>query len=168
MNQKFKLTPNTILVLIILTMVLIVNIFSTLSDFSSSKIATIESYRNSVFPLNILDLVKFILIIFMGWLIFGLIKRVAGKDKWSEKYYRRIKQIGWLSIFLILLDAISFVIREQYISINKDLATLSADPGIYTDIIAHALFSSPITWFLVVCIFLLADALEYSNKNSPA
>jgi hypothetical protein len=168
MNQKFKLNPNTILMLIIFGMVFIVNIFSLLSDFTSSKVTLMQSYRDAVLPVNILDLVKFTVVFFMIVLAFKLVKKGIKKENQSSQYYRGMKQIGWLSVLVVLLDAISFVLREQYISQNKDIATISTNPTIYADIISRALFSSPITWFLIVCIFLAADAVYENDLRNRA
>jgi hypothetical protein len=164
MKQKFKLNSNTVLMLVIFGMVFIVNIFSLLSDFISSKTAMMQSYKDAVLPITILDLAKFLLILFMAVLAFKLVKKIIVEKKRNDRYVRSMKQIGWLSVLVILLDAISFVLREQYVSQNKNIATIGIDTTIYTDIISHALFSSPIAWFLVVCIFVAADVLQPSTS----
>lgn len=165
--MKLKLNPNTVLILVILAMVLAANIINTLVASSSSDVASVQSISEATLPLNILDFIKIIIIFIMAWIGFSTIRRIVRHEKWNAKYYRSIKQVGWLSVLVVLLDAISFVIQEQYISQNKDLSAISTDVTIYTDIISHALFSSPIAWFLIACIFIFADVLEYVN-NAPA
>lgn len=167
MKQKLRLNPNTILILIILIMVLAANILNTAVTSSSSDVATIQSYREATLPMNILDLIKITIIFLMGWMLFSTVKKAARNAKWSDMLYRRIKQIGWLSVLVVVLDAISYVIRDQYIAQNKSLSTLGTDATIYTEVISHALFSSPLTWFLIACIFLFADVLNIVNKPQP-
>ena len=164
MKQRLKLNPNTILILIILIMVLAANILNTAVASSSSDVATIQSYREATLPVNMLDLLKIAIIFLMGWMIFSSVKKAAKHAQWSNSLYRKIKQIGWLSVFVVVLDAISYVIREQYIAQNKSLSTLGTDATIYTDVISHALFSSPLSWFLIACIFLIADILNLFNN----
>lgn len=158
MTKKIMLSPNSILVLIILAMVLIINIISLLTDLSNSSTAAMQAYRDNMMLANIAVAVKFILIVFMAWLAFRLIKSAG--NKWNERMYRGIKQIGWLSVVVVLLDSVSAVLKEQYSRQNQGHAGISSDPGVYTDIISQALFSAPVVWLLIACIFLIADILN--------
>ena len=163
--KKFKINPNTVLILIILAMVLLANIVNILVDFSSSDVASVKSYRDAGIPLNILDLIKIALIFFMGWNVYLLIKKVAKGEKWNAGFYTAIKRVGWMSILVLLFSSFSFVVREQYLSQNKNLMEISSDPAIYTDVISYTLFSSPIAWFLIAVIFITADILDNANRR---
>lgn len=164
MKQKFKPNSNTVLIAIILLMALVANAINTLITSSTSEVAAVQSYRQATLPLNILDFIKFSLIVLMGWIIFSNTKRIVKSRNWNERYYNSIKRVGWLSVLVVLLDAVSFVVKEDYIAQGKDLAELTTDATIYADVISHALFSSPIVWFLIACIFLIADVLNHANN----
>lgn len=164
MKQKFKLNPNTILTLCILGVALIVNLITVIANSSASDKTVINNYRETILPLNVFDFVKVALILFMAWLVFSIIKKVLQKEKWNPKYYVTIKRIGWLSILVMLMDAISTIAREQYIYKNESLPGIFSRPGIFTDIIAQTVFSSPVAWFLICSIFLLADVLHYAGE----
>lgn len=147
-------------------MALAANVLNSFVNSSTSNLASMQSLRNETLQLNILDIIKILIIVLMGWLLYSILKGVLREDKWSAKSFRNIKRVGWLSVLVVLLDAISFVIRDQYISQGKSLSTLSSDPAIYTEVISHALFSSPIVWFLIASIFLLADVLNHSHNKA--
>ena len=163
MKTKLKLHSNTILALCILGAALIVNLITVIANSTSSDKAIINNYRETILPLNIFDFVKIAIIFLMTWLIFSIVKKVLRREKWNPEYYVAIKRIGWLSILVVLMDAISTIAREQYIYKNEPLPGIFSRPGIFTDIIAQAVFSSPIAWFLICSIFLLADVLQYAG-----
>ncbi|MFV0605933.1 MAG: hypothetical protein ACK5NK_08850 [Niabella sp.] len=163
--NKFKLSPNTILILIILGMVLIATFISTIVDFGTSGIASIQAYRNKVLPLLIVDIAGVLLILFMCWRIFSMVKKIIATHKWNDRFFTTIKQIGWLSILVLLLQAISLTFREKYIAQGKNITEAASDTRIYSDILSQALFASPLIWFLIGSIFLLADALQHINNT---
>lgn len=164
MKTKFKMNPNTLMVLCILGVALIANTITIVVNSGGSDMPAIDSYRKTILPLNILDFIKIAIILVMAYFIFIIVKKVLRNEKWNDKYYRAIKQIGWLSVFVLLLDAVSFVAREQYIYKNAPVTDLLSNPLDYPGILAQALFSSPVAWFLICCIFLLADVLQYANE----
>lgn len=163
MKAKFKINPNTVLVLCILGVTLVVNLIMVLVNSMGSNMQPIDQYRKTILPLNILDFVKVAIIFFMAYLMYAIIRKVLRKEKWNDKYYHSIKRIGWLSVLVLLLDAISFIAREQYTYKNTSLTDLLANPAEYSSILAQAIFSSPVAWFLICSIFLLADVLQYAN-----
>lgn len=163
MKTKLKLHPNTILALCVLGVALLVNIVAVIVNSTSSENTAITNYGQTVLPLNILDFVKVGLIFLMAYFIFSIIKKVLRKEKWNPKYYVAIKRIGWLSILVVLLDSVSAIAREQYIYKNEPLSEIFSRPGIFTNIISQTVFSSPVAWFLICCIFLLADVLQYAG-----
>lgn len=164
MKPKFKATPNTVLILCILAMAMIINLIMTIVNIQKADMAIINNYRQIILPLNILDFLKAGVILFMGFSVFRITKNAITEAKWQSKYYYKIKQIGWLSVLVLLLHAISTVAHEQYIYKNESITNLWGNPGFYQDVISNTLFSSPLAWFLVLCIFLLADVLGYTGS----
>lgn len=164
MKPKFKATPNTVLILCLLAMAVIINLIMTLVNTQKADMAVINTYRQIILPLNILDFLKAGIILFMGFSVFRITKNVIAHAKWQPGFYYKIKQIGWLSVLVLLLHAITTVAHEQYIYKNESLTNLWGNPGFYQDVISSTLFSSPLAWFLVLCIFLLADVLKYTYE----
>lgn len=164
MKAKFKLNPNTILAICILSAALIVNLVIVIANSSPSDKAIINNYRETILPLNIFDFVKVAIILLMAWLVFFILKKVLRREKWNSKYHVAIKRIGWLSILVMLMDAISTIAREKYTYKNESLGDIFSNSGIFTEIISQTVFSSPVAWLLICCIFILADVVQYAGE----
>lgn len=166
MNQKFKITPNTLAIFCIMVLSLVAGLVNTVVNSRHSQVATVQDYQNAVWPLNILDGAKTLVLLLMVFLIYRLVKSVLNGQLWEERYYVRMKTIGWIAILVLFMDAVSFVGREQAL----EAAPLGlSDSKLYSNAILQLLFSSPVAWFLVLSIFLTADVLHYvqSSKNAP-
>lgn len=165
MKRKLRLNPNTILILVILAVAVLMNVVTSLIDSSSTGVVSVDAQRDAVLSLAVLNAVKMIIIVIMGWLVFRIIRRVVRKEEWNDGYYQAIKRIGWLSVLAVLLDAISSVIDQDYIDENKDISGIATDATIYGNIISYAVFSYPVAWFLIALVFISADVLRYVREK---
>lgn len=164
MKSKLKMNINTIMVLCILCLSFIANLVTVIINTQKHDIAAVANYRKIILPLNLLDFLKAFIILFMGFLLFRIIKKLLNRVSWNDKYYRQIKTIGWLSILVMVMDSVSVISRDQYIYRNSSLSENWAIGKLFSEAIVQTLFSSPIAWFLVLCIFLLADVLQYASE----
>ncbi len=149
--------------LCILGVAIVANLLATIADTVEINKTNTHPYQEVLLPLNIFGFAQTALIFVMAYLVFSIVKKVIQKKKWDTQYYTSVKQIGWLSVLALLLNAISIIVREQYALKHDPLTQIFARPGIFTEIIAQAIFSSPIAWFLICSIFLVADVLQYTS-----
>lgn len=163
MNQKFKLTPNTILILCIFGVSLMINLASGLMNFGGSSSKTVEEFQKSSALITVFELVKIAVILIMTYLVFGIIKRTLRNEGWSSKYYTSIKRIGWLSVLVLLIEGIIQTAKEQLAN-KAPIEAVLANPDRYPEMLGQAIFSSPVAWFLVCSIFILADVLRFANE----
>ncbi|AHF17837.1 DUF2975 domain-containing protein [Niabella soli] len=164
MKQRFKVHESSVIAFIILILSVLVNLVTVIINARSSDMPVIESYRQIILPLNILDFVKAAIIFWMAWLLFRILKNVSNGIKWSDRYFRSIKRIGWLSVLIVVLDAITTTGRNLYIYRNTPLTDELTSGKFAIDVLAQTLFASPIAWFLILCVFLLADLLRYAGE----
>ncbi|WP_018627634.1 DUF2975 domain-containing protein [Niabella aurantiaca] len=164
MPPKFKITGSSLMALGFLCVAFVVNLVVTITNALSSNIASIQEYRNQVMPLNILELVKSGILLIMGYLLFRIIRNVMNRVKWNMGYYKKIKWIGWLNVLVLLIDAAISNWQESVLSKQDSLANHLTDHNLYQNALLTALFNSPISWFLILCVFLIADLLQYTSE----
>lgn len=142
----------------------VVNLVMTITNALSSNIASIKEYRNQQMPLNILEFIKSGILLIMGYLLFRIIRNVMGRVKWNMGYYKKIKWIGWMNVLILLIDAAVSNWQESVFSKQDSVAHQLTDHHLYQNALLTALFNSPISWFLILCVFLIADALQYTSE----
>lgn len=164
MPPKFKITGSSLMALGFLCIAFLVNLVMLITNSLSSGIASIQEYRNQVLPLNILEFVKSGIILIMGYLLFRIIRNVMSRVKWNMGYYKKIKWIGWLNVLVLLIDAAASTWKESVFSKQDSITNHLADHNLYQNALLTALFNTPISWFLILCIFLIADLLQYASE----
>lgn len=162
MKSKFRLNPNTVLIMCILGMTFLASIIMAVVNVQTSSQNVITAYRQLVWPVSVIEFIAAALILFMAYQIFKMVKRVINNERWDEKYYRNIKRIGWLSVLVLLLGSFSGILRSQINYRATAVADQLSTPVFYINALVDTLFNSPIAWLLVLCIFLLADVLNYA------
>ena len=163
MTPKFKITGSSLLALGFLCVAFIVNLIGVITNSLASNVASIQDYRNLVLPLNILEFIKSGLLLVMGYLLFRIIRSVIGRVKWNMGYYKKIKLIGWLNVLVLLLDAAVGNWKDSIISKQDSIMHHLTDHNFYQGALLTALFNAPLSWFLILCIFLIADILQYAS-----
>ncbi|MBZ4189532.1 hypothetical protein [Niabella beijingensis] len=163
MPPKFKITGSSLMALGFLCVAFIVNLVVLITNSLSSNIASIQDYRNRVLPLNILEFIKSGILLVMGYLLLRIIRNVAGRVKWNMGYYKKIKLIGWLNVLVLLIDAAVSNWNETIISKQDTITQHLTDHNFYQGALLSALFDQPLSWFLILCIFLIADILQYTG-----
>lgn len=163
MPPKFKITGSSLMALGFLCVAFIANLVITLTNSLSSNIASIQEYRNQTLPLNILEFAKSGILLIMGYLLFRIIKNVMRRQKWNTGYYKKVKGIGWLNVLVLLIDAAASTWKESVFSKQDSITNHLADHNLYQNALLTALFNTPISWFLILCIFLIADLLQYTS-----
>ncbi|MGJ7032751.1 hypothetical protein [Niabella hirudinis] len=162
MPPKFKITGSSLMALGFLCVAFIVNLVIALTNSLSSNIASIQEYRNQTLPLNILEFAKSGILLIMGYLLFRIIKNVMLRQKWNTGYYKKVKGIGWLNVLVLLIDAAASTWKESVFSKQDSITNHLADHNLYQNALLTALFNAPISWFLILCVFLIADLLQYA------
>ncbi len=165
MKKKFSITPNTLAVFCIMALSVVVSLVKTLVASKNSPVATVQAYQKTIVPFTILDGVTLLIILLMAFLVFKLIRNISKQQPWNDRYYIRVKTIGWLAILAMFIDAISFVGREQALDPMQGIAPALTDTKLYSDAILQLLFSSPVAWFLILCIFLTADLMQQAQES---
>ncbi|ANH83271.1 hypothetical protein A8C56_21850 [Niabella ginsenosidivorans] len=163
MLPKFKITGSTLIAMGFLCAAFIVNLVILITNSLSSNIVSIQEYRNQVLPVNILEFVKSALLLVMGYLLFRIIRNVMSRVKWNRSYYKKIKLIGWLNVLVLLIDAAITTWKESLFSKQEAITNHLADHNLYQNALLTALFNAPLSWFLILCIFLIADVLQYTS-----
>ncbi|MCD2424563.1 DUF4456 domain-containing protein [Niabella pedocola] len=164
MPPKFKITGSSLMALGFLCIAFIVNLVMLITNSLSSNIASIQEYRNQVLPLNVLEFVKSAVLLIMGYLLFRIIRNVMSRVKWNMGYYKKIKWIGWLNVLVLLMDAAIGNWKETILSKQDTVINHLTDHNFYQGALLGALFNEPISWFLILCIFLIADVLQYTSE----
>ncbi len=168
MDKKFRLNPNTILMLCIFGVAVLVNLIMVLVNINGLDSTDKPVYKRSVLLLSILDFLKILIFLVQGYLIFLIVRRVIQLESWNERYYKTIKRIGWLGVLGLLIGAISDSGHELIDSGSTSILQMLSGPENYPGILAQAIFSSPLSWLLVVAIFLLADVMLFiQSRKSP-
>jgi len=140
-----------------------INLASGLMNFGGSSSKTVEEFQKSSALITVFELVKIAVILIMTYLVFGIIKRTLRNEGWSSKYYTSIKRIGWLSVLVLLIEGIIQTAKEQLAN-KAPIEAVLANPDRYPEMLGQAIFSSPVAWFLVCSIFILADVLRFANE----
>lgn len=164
MPPKFKITGSSLMALAFLTIAFVVNLVMLITNSLSSNIASIQEYRNQSLPLNVLEFVKSGLLLIMAFLLFRIVKNVMSRVKWNMGYYKKIKGIGWLNVLVLLIDGASTTWRENLSSKSESITDHLTDHNLYQNALLNVLFNSPISWFLTLCVFLIADILQYASQ----
>ncbi|SDC78773.1 DUF2975 domain-containing protein [Niabella drilacis] len=162
MPPKFKITGSSLMALSFLCIAFIANLVVAITNSLSSGIASVEAYRNQTLPLSILEFIKSGIILIMGYLLFRIIRNVMSRVKWNMGYYKMIKWIGWLNVLVLLIDAAVSTWQESVFSKQDSIMNHLADHNLYQNALLTALFNAPVSWFLTLCIFLIADILQYA------
>jgi|GEM_PF-6087095 len=164
MPPKFKITGSSLMALGFLCIAFLVNLVMLITNSLASGIASIQEYRNQVLPLNILEFIKSGLLLVMGYLLFRIIRNVMSRVKWNMGYYKKIKWIGWLNVLVLLIDAAVGTWKETLLSKQDSIMQHLTDHNFYQGTLLTALFNAPVSWFLILCIFLIADLLQYASE----
>ncbi|MCF3110747.1 hypothetical protein LL912_18330 [Niabella sp. CC-SYL272] len=164
MPPKFKITGSSLMALGFLCIAFVVNLVMLITNSLSSTIASIEEYRKRVLPLNILEFVKSGILLVMGYLLFRIIRNIMSRIKWNMGYYKKIKWIGWLNVLVLLIDAAISTWQESILSKQDSVMNHLSDHNLYQNALLTALFNTPLAWFLILCIFLIADVLQYTSE----
>jgi hypothetical protein len=169
MDKKFRLNPNTILMLCIFGVAVLVNLIMVLVNINGLDATDEPVYRRSVLLLSALDFLKILILLVQGYLIFLIARKVIQRESWNDRYYKTIKRIGWFGVLGLLIGAISDSGHELIDSGSTTVFQMLSGPENYPGILAQAIFASPMSWLLVVAIFLLADVLLFiqSGPKSP-
>lgn len=164
MKQRFKVHESSVIAFIILILSVLVNLVTVIINARSSDMPVIENYRQIILPLNILDFAKAAVIFWMAFLLFRMLRNVSNGVKWSDRYFHTIRRVGWLSVLVIILDAVTTTGRNLYIYRNTPITEELTSGKFAIDVLSQTLFASPIAWFLIWCVFLLADLLRYTGE----